>query len=615
MITVVQRLGLALPILTFSCLQLLASPTPQINTPDLAVKKALPLLQKSSISWFTGAKCSSCHHQSLAQVTFAVAREQGFKVDEQKSKELNDRIVSRRLMRLYCNFEGTGSINGAAGNSYDLFGWSAANLPANDTTDAEAYYILSKQSVNGSWPSLSRRPPIEDSPFTLTALSARALQLYSPPGLKIESNRALLLARSWLVAAKPKTSEEMTFKLLGLKWSGAPPTETLKVTKQIIEKQNADGGWSQLPSMKSDAYATGQILVAIQTAGELRSTHEAVRKGTHYLVNSQKDDGSWLVETRRRFPGLPYFETGFPHREHQFISFAGTAWSTMALAIHRAPGWQRTILSTQQMPRGFKSLPLTKNAKDDRLMRAALLGSLSDVQRAIKAGANVNAVGPEGATALMYGARDAKKVALLLSQGAKVNAVSTEKTTAFHVACGFVSGMESMRLLVKAGAKVDLVNGQGETPLALAVNSGDMDRAKFLLENGANPNTEMAIAGVSALTVSNAPMLKLLINRGLDIKMIVSPMGHTLLMFCSMDGSEEIVNLLLESGANPNGATPDGLTVLMMAAMHDPGHSRVIESLIRHGANVDAKSPEGKTALSLATKYGNLHLAKAIENR
>lgn len=612
--TLARRLGLALPILVFSCLQLSAHPTQQ-NSPDLAVKKALPLLQKSSLTWFKGAKCSSCHHQSLAQVTVSVAREQGFLVDEKKSNELNDRIISRRLRRLYCNFEGTGSINGAAGNSYDLFGMSGAKLAANDTTDAEAYYILSKQSVNGSWPSLSRRPPLEDTPFTLTALSVRALQLYGPPELKIESRRAVLLARSWLTKAMATTSEEMTYKLLGLKWSGATKAEVLKVTEQIVSRQNSDGGWSQLPSMKSDAYATGQILVALQTAGGLRATHEAVRRGTSYLVNSQNDDGSWLVETRRRFPGLPYFETGFPHGKHQFISFAGTAWSTMALAIHRAPGWQRTILSMQAMPRDSKSVPLAKNARDNRLMRAALLGSLAEMQRAIKGGANVNAVGPEGATALMYAARDAKKVAYLLSKGASVNAISLEKTTALHVASSFVSGMESMHLLVKAGAKVDLVNGQGETPLALAVNSGDMDRAKFLLDNGANPNTEMAIAGVSALTISNAPMLKLLIDRGLDIKQKVSPMGHTLLMFCSMDGSEDIVNLLLDSGANPNEATPDGLTVLMMAAMHDPGHARVVENLIRHGARVDYKTPEGKTAMSLATKYGNLHLAKAMESR
>ena len=85
-----------------------------------------------------------------------------------------------------------------------------------------------------------------------------------------------------------------------------------------------------------------------------------------------------------------------------------------------------------------------------------------------------------------------------------------------------------------------------------------------------------------------------------------------MLAFCVMDGSEDIVNLLLENGANPNDATPNGMTVLMTAAMCDPGHSRIVESLMRHGAKVDTKTPEGKTALSLAKKYHNDHLAEVI---
>jgi ankyrin repeat protein len=612
--SVAQRLGLALPILIFSCLQLSASPKPQ-NTPDQAVKKALPLLQHASKSWYQGAKCSSCHHQSLTQVAVAVAKDQGFLVDERKSKAVSEIMVSRWMKSRLAHFEGTGDINGSAGNSYNLFGFSAAKISANDASDSEIYYLLSKQATDGSWPSLSHRPPIEDDPFTLTALSLRALKIYAPPALKSESDLAVTKALSWLLDSKPKSTEELTFKLLGLSWGGAPQAELEKVCSQIIGVQNRDGGWSQLPSMASDAYATGQILVAIQTAGGLRATHNAVQNGIRFLVRTQKDDGSWLVETRRRIPGLPYFETGFPHKKHQFISFAGTAWGAMALAIHRTPGWQRSILSTRPMAREGKTLPLSKDAKVDRLLRAALYGSVDEIKGAIAAGADVNGLGIEGATALIYAARDPKKVACLIEKGAKVDAVSNEKTTALHVACGFTSGLESVRLLVNAGAKLDAVNGMGETPLTLAAVSGDVIRTKFLLDKGANPNAESAIAGVGALSAQNVATLRLLIERGLKVNTKLTPDGYTLLSFCVMDGSEAIVNLMLEMGANPNDSTKDGLTVLMYASMFDPGHSRIVENLIRHGAKADAKTLEGKTALSLATKYGNIHLANAIESR
>jgi hypothetical protein len=34
----------------------------------------------------------------------------------------------------------------------------------------------------------------------------------------------------------------------------------------------------------------------------------------------------------RAAPLLPYHDRGFPHGKLQFISFAGTAWATMALS-------------------------------------------------------------------------------------------------------------------------------------------------------------------------------------------------------------------------------------------------------------------------------------------
>ena len=546
-------------------------------------------------------------------MTVAVAQEQGYLVEGKKAKEIDDRMVSGRNRARLALFEGTGDINGSAGNSYSLFGLSAARIPANDATDSQIYYLLSKQAIDGRWPCISHRPPLEDKAITLTALALRALAIYTPRKLERESQVAQKNGRTWLILSQAKSTEERTFKLLGLSWVHAPKAELIKVRDEILATQRADGGWSQLPSLRSDAYATGQVLVALQTAGGLRANHESINRGIRFLLETQKDDGSWLVETRRRFPGLPYFESGFPHKEHQFISYAGTAWATMSLAVHLTSGLQRTILYIRPLPRNNRPQILAKNAKDNRLMNAALFGSVTEMERAIKLGGNVNSVGIEGASPLIYAARDSKKVALLLEHGAKVNSVSNEKTTALHVASGFAVGYESVRLLVKAGAKVDAVNAIGETPLALAANSGDMDRAKFLLDNGADPNNGGAIAGIYALSVQNVPMMKLLIDRGLDLKTRVTPLGDTLLNFCVQDGSEDIVQLLLENGANPNDATKDGLTILMTAAMCDPGHARIVENLIRHGAKVETKTPEGKTALSLATKYHNYHLARATE--
>ena len=55
------------------------------------------------------------------------------------------------------------------------------------------------------------------------------------------------------------------------------------------------------------------------------------RRGIEYLLRTQLEDGSWHVKTRAA--GFqPYFQSGFPHEHDQWISAAGTAWATMALA-------------------------------------------------------------------------------------------------------------------------------------------------------------------------------------------------------------------------------------------------------------------------------------------
>ena len=84
-------------------------------------------------------------------------------------------------------------------------------------------------------------------------------------------------------------------------------------------------------TLSSDAYATGQALVALHQAGNVPDASIAYRNGIKFLLKTQFKDGSWLVISRARGT-QPYFESGFPHGTNQFISAAGTAWATSALS-------------------------------------------------------------------------------------------------------------------------------------------------------------------------------------------------------------------------------------------------------------------------------------------
>ena len=49
------------------------------------------------------------------------------------------------------------------------------------------------------------------------------------------------------------------------------------------------------------------------------------------LLATQRADGTWLVRSRSK-PFQPYYESGFPHGQDQFISSAATGWAATALA-------------------------------------------------------------------------------------------------------------------------------------------------------------------------------------------------------------------------------------------------------------------------------------------
>ena len=106
---------------------------------------------------------------------------------------------------------------------------------------------------------------------------------------------------------------------------------------RLLQDQQSDGGWSQLPNLVSDAWATGQTLVALRVAGGVPVSDPVYQRGLKFLLNTQFEDGSWFVKSRS-WPFQPPFESGFPHGRDQWISAAATAWSVMAITLAITPG-------------------------------------------------------------------------------------------------------------------------------------------------------------------------------------------------------------------------------------------------------------------------------------
>lgn len=313
-----------------------ASPETEATKLRAAIQKSIDLLQKSGPIFVKNAACTSCHHQSLPAMAISLARQKGFRIDERVAREqlqASAAFLNARRERYLQVIDPGGAADTI---SYSLLGMAAENYRPDALTDAMAYYLKATQSSDGRWRTTSHRPPLEYSDISTTAVSLRATQLYSPEGERAEYRKRVERAAAWLRRETPRANEERAFKLLGLAWAKAARAAIEETARELLAAQRADGGWSQLLTLSSDAYATGQALVALHQAAALPVSDPAYKKGVQWLLQTQLEDGSWLVKSRS-LPFQPYFESGFPHGPDQWISSSGASWATMALALALDP--------------------------------------------------------------------------------------------------------------------------------------------------------------------------------------------------------------------------------------------------------------------------------------
>ena len=156
------------------------------------------------------------------------------------------------------------------------------------------------------------------------------------------------------------------------------------------------------------------------------------------------------------------------------------------------------------------------------LATAAFVGDNAAIDAALKAGADINAVGGRSVTALWYSffAQKKKSFAHLLSRGADVNAP----------------------------------NENGEPLLGWSVMADDADYLKLALDHGGNLNGRNAKNGLPILfrAISKPTMaeLTLLLDKGADIN-IRARDGGTAATFASSSMQMDKLLFLLERGADP----------------------------------------------------------------
>jgi ankyrin repeat protein len=308
-----------------------------------AMAQAIPPLQETAIkskSSFVNHSskqdCVSCHQQFLPMGAIGLAKRQHIPVDTQAEEQLIHMVRGGELKNNEVDWQALFHPDAVQTKGYALFGWDAEGLPANENVDSWVHHLSAIQGNDGRWYNNLPRPPIQSGDIGATALAVHALQRYPLPGRKAQLSAQVNRARQWLWKVEPQSMDDRIYQLLGLAWAGEPARKLQPLARALIAEQRRDGGWSQLPGLASDAYATAQAVYALRVGAKLESTHEALDRGVRFLLASQLDDGTWHVR-RRTFPFQPTMNSGFPHGRDSWISAAASSWAVMALSVCDKP--------------------------------------------------------------------------------------------------------------------------------------------------------------------------------------------------------------------------------------------------------------------------------------
>ncbi|KAJ9585549.1 hypothetical protein L9F63_002666 [Diploptera punctata] len=212
-------------------------------------------------------------------------------------------------------------------------------------------------------------------------------------------------------------------------------------------------------------------------------------------------------------------------------------------------------------------------------------------------------------------------------------------TTMLHIAAEF-GHLRLVQFIIEHGVDCSTcVDEYKRTPLMLAAECDHIQVAEFLI-NHAAPVTAKDVYGNSALSLAvleeNHEMVKLLLanmSYNIDEKDVViyavgygdmkavtflienniinsqNQHGNTALILAACLGKIDIVELLLQNGADVQITGQHKRTVLMHAA--ERGHLQLVKLLIKHGASVNATDEDGYSALSLARRRYN-HFAELL---
>eukprot|EP00803_Ostreobium_quekettii_P001454 evm.model.scf_161.9 EVM.evm.TU.scf_161.9 scf_161:85184-92867(-) len=253
---------------------------------------------------------------------------------------------------------------------------------------------------------------------------------------------------------------------------------------------------------------------------------------------------------------------------------------------------QRIIVDGHSSHQHLSSRKVLQDDEDlvEELHEAAEDGDVDEVKRLIPLVGNVDAVDDRGDTALIIAA-DYGQVAVmrvLLDAGADINHQGQIGSTALWAAVS-MDQEESVLFLIREGADVELRSDDGATPLQIAAEDGNLRLVRALLDGGADVDGRYYMTGETPLIGAtfrlHADVVDLLLERGANVEARTS-FGYTSLHIAAAQGALDIFKRLSVDAETEVGVTPVGDAAFM-------GNLGNVKFLLSEGGKMD----DGVTAV------------------
>ena len=214
-------------------------------------------------------------------------------------------------------------------------------------------------------------------------------------------------------------------------------------------------------------------------------------------------------------------------------------------------------------------------------------GSLETVEAMLNSNANIiDEPAGDQRTALMWASvkgNDQIMKLLLDKKCSDVNAVDVNEQSALHM-CMQSGHLQSVKVLIDAGADVNMVDGKHHIPLFYACASGHADVVTELIDRGSDKQLE---------------------DKDLE--------GRCPLHYAAMVDRTDIIKILLRRQLDPNTQDNAGCPPLHFAAYGGFVHS--MSALLENGADVNLPDNDKQTALHWACRSGSLDAVKLLVAR